>query len=168
MELREEYKQEIEDLKIKMLDAQAFAEKLPCFSSQILRNKYTENFTGRMASKYGDLYYNWGIDRWFYDKAENITNYRGHLKPQYLWVLYINQYSLFGDRYTDTGIHDICKSLDLFFYDVLNTTFYATDEQIIPLLDVLSVWYRGAKEVNAQFAKEQKKRELQKQLENLS
>lgn len=168
MELRAEYKKELEDLEMKMIEAQQFAEKLPCFAEQILNGKYTENFTGRMGSTYGDLHYKWGIERWFYDKKENIANYRGSLKPTYLWVLYINQYSLFGDNYTDTGIHDVCKPLDLFFYDVLNTTFYATDEQIIPLLDALSVWYTNAKEVNTQFAKDKKRRDLEKQLEQLT
>lgn len=167
MELIPEYKQELKDLEMKMIEAQKFAEKLPAFSKQILRNKFTENFTGQIDSSYGGVYYGWGINRYFYDKKENITNYRESLKPQYLWNVYINQYSLFND-YTDTGIHDVCKTLDLFFYDVLNTTFYATDEQIIPLLDALSVWYKNAKDINDQFAKEKKRRHLEKELEKLA
>lgn len=168
MELIAEYKQELEDLEMIMIEAQKFAEKLPVFSKQILRNKFTENFTGKMETSYDGLYYGWGINRYFYDKKENITNYRESIKPQYLWSVYINQYSLFGDNYTDTGIDDVCKPLDLFFYDVLNTTFYATDEQIVPLLDALSAWYKEAKEINAQFAKDKKRRDLEKQLEQLA
>lgn len=167
MKLRDEYKQELADLKAKMLDAQTFAEKFPAFSEKILANKWTAEFTGKMADSYKGLYYPWGIDRWFYNKKENITNYRGDFTPQYLWVIYINQLSVFGEDYADTGIYDLKNSLELFFFDLLNTTFYATDDQIIPLLDSLADWYAKAKPINDEYRKDKKKRDLLKQLEKL-
>lgn len=167
MELIAEYKQELADLENKMIEAQKFADKFPEFRERIIAGKLTKEFTGKMGDKWKGLYLAWGINRWFYQKKENITNYRGEFEPQYLWVIYINQTSIFGDEYTDTGIHDLKNSLDLFFFDVSNTTFYATDDQIMPLLDALADWYAKAKTVNDEYRKEKKKRDLQKQLEKL-
>lgn len=163
-----QYEQELADLKNKMIGAQKFAEKFPAFEKQIIEGKMTKETTGKISSEYKGLYYPWGINRWLYTKKENITNYRDEFEPQYLWNIYINQISIFGEDYTDTGIHDIKNNLDLFFYDVLNTTFYATDDQIIPLLDALAVWYEAAKPINDEHRKDKKKRELMAQLEKLS
>lgn len=167
MELRDEYKQELADLEHKMIEAQKFAEKFPAWSENILANKFTDEFTGQIASTYKGLYYPWGIKRFFYRERDNVTNYRGDFTPQYLWNLYINQLSIFGDNYADTGVYEIHNSVDVFFFDHLNTTFYATDEQIIPLLDALSVWYEKAKAINDEFRKEKKKKDLLAQLEKL-
>ena len=161
-----EYRQEIITLEEKMLDAQEFAEKFPEFSKEILKNKFTKEFTGKMADNYKGLYCGWGINRYFYTKRDNVTNYRGDFEPRYLWIIYINEYSLFKD-YTYSHLYDIKEFVDIFFFDHLNTTFYATDEQIIPLLDALASWYEKAKVINANFLKEKKKKELMEQLEKL-
>lgn len=165
--LRPEYKEELRILEEKMFDAQKFAEKFPVFSEKILAGKFTHEFTGQLSDSYKGLYFGWGIKRYFYREKTNITNCRGDFSPQYLWNIYINQVSLFGD-YTDTGLHDVSKTADVFFFDHLNTTFYAADEQIIPLLDALSVWYDQAKLINSEYRKERKKQELIAQLEKLS
>ena len=152
-QLRLEYEQELAELKLKMLDAQKFAEKFPAFSEKILLNKFDSNFTGEISKKYKTLRFGWGIKRWFYTEKGNITNYRGDFAPQYLWNIYINQYALFGDTYADAGLYEIKNEIDLFFFDALNTTFYATDEQLMPLLDALAAWYEKAKPINDEFRK---------------
>lgn len=167
MKLNPEYTQELIDLEEKMFEAQRFAEKLPAFAENILKNKFTKETTGKIASTYKGLYFPWGINRHFYRARENITNYRGDFDPQYLWSLYINEISLFGDNYTDTGVDEIKDSVDVFFFDHLNTTFYATDDQIIALLDALADWYAKAKEINNEFRKEEQKRKLKAQLDAL-
>jgi hypothetical protein len=167
MELREEYKKELSELKEKMIEAQRFAEKFPDFSENILSNKFTKEFTGRMADRYKGLYYPWGINRWFYRKKENICNFKGDFEPKYLWNIYINQLSIFGDNYTDTGIYEITKTVDVFYFDIRNTTFYATDDEIIPLLNSLADWYKEAQQVNIDFKKEKKKKKLLEELKQL-
>jgi hypothetical protein len=167
MKLRPEYKQELIDLENKMIEAQKFAEKFPAFADRILEYKWTKEFTGEIYDRYKGLYFGWGIKRWFYHEMGNITNYRGDFEPQYLWDIYINQMSIFGDDYTDTGVYDIHRDVDVFFFDRLNTTFYATDDQLMPLLDALADWYEKAKVVNDQHRKEEKKRKLLEQLEKL-
>lgn len=167
MKLREEYKQELTELENKMIEAQKFAERFPAFADRILEYKFTKEFTGEIDNKYKGIYFAWGIKRWFYREKSNITNYRGDFDPQYLWVIYINEINLFGDDYTNTGIEEVKNSIDLFFYDNLNCTFYATDEQIMPLLEALAEWYQKAKPINDEFRKDEKKRKLLAQLEQL-
>lgn len=167
MNIRPEYEKELEDLRIKMLDAQKFAEMFPCFSEKILKNKWGNRTTGKIDDSYGGLYFAWGINRFFYKDRGNITNYRGDFSPLFLWKVYINELSIFGEVYTDTGIDDIKNTVDLFFYDALNCTFYATDKQIVPLLDALAEWYSKAKVINNEYINERKKSELRKQLQKL-
>lgn len=166
-QLLPEYKKELADLKTKMLEAQEFAEKFPVWQDMILSRKLTRSFTGKITDKHKEIRLDWGVNRWFYRERENITNYKGVLEPQYLWNIYINQINLFGNPYQDTCLCDIPKNVDLFFFDSLNNTFYATDDQIIPLLDALSEWYVGARAVNDEARKEAKKADLLKQLERL-
>lgn len=156
--LREEYRKEIKELERKMLDAQKFAEKYPIWEDQILENKYTSEFTGQIANSHKGLYLGWGICRHFYRTSDQLTNYRGDLNPQYLWYVYINQVSIFGDNYADSGLYDIHRKVDVFFFDHLNTSFYATDDQIIALLDELADWYAKAKPINDEYRKELKKK----------
>jgi hypothetical protein len=165
--LRPEYKQEMMDLEQKMLDAQEFAEQFPVFADRILQYKFSKDFTGEIHNLYKGLRFGWGIKRWFYREKQNITNYRGDFSPQYLWVIYINQVDIFGDDYKDTDIGEISRIIDVFFFDHLNTTFYATDNQIMPLLDALADWYAESKVINDEYRKEKKKLELLAQLERL-
>ncbi len=162
-----EYKLELINIENKMLEAQLFAQRFPAFSEKIIRNKFTNDFTGEIASSYKGMYFGWGIKRYFYTKKENIINYKGDFSPQYLWNLYINEYSLFHDERTDTGLRNVANTTEIFFFDQLNTTFYATDVQLMPLLDALSEWYEKAVVINNEFRKEKKKQNLMKQLEDL-
>lgn len=168
MELIPKYKQELVDLEAKMLAAQKFAEKFPAFAEGIIAHKFTEEFTGKIGDRYKGLYYSWGINRYFYREKSNITNYRGDFSPQYLWCVYINQLSIFGDSYVETCLGHIEKEIDLFFYDPLNTNFYATDDQLMGLLDALADWYVSAKVINDQHRIEKKKATLIAELEKLS
>lgn len=167
--LRPEYQAELNELKDKMLSAQRFAEDFPAFADRILEYKFTEEFTGKVADTYKGMRFGWGINRYFYREVKNITNYMGELEPQYLWNIYINQAHLFGEGgYVDTGVRDIKNSVELFFFDQMNSTFYATDEQIISLLDALSEWFEKAKIINGDYKKAKKKNDLLKQLEAIS
>lgn len=85
----------------------------------------------------------WGIGRGLFSQGSRreILNYRKKYHG-YLFCLYINTLTLY-DRHDKYGLPNIIKA-DYFFFDALNTTFYATDEQIEPLLDDLHEWYLSA------------------------
>lgn len=166
--LRPEYEKELEDMRLRMLDAQAFAEKFPAFSDQILSSKMHAGFTGSIAHTYKKMYFGWGINRKHCASRDSVMNYRGEdFSPCYLWYVYINQISLFGDYYTDTGLYSIKDNVPVFFFDASNTTFYATDDQIMAVLDAICDWYEKAKVLNDTYRKEEKKKELLKELEKL-
>ena len=64
-----------------------------------------------------------------------------------MFNIYINTCSLF-DCHCYYGLDDAIKNVEIFHYDRLNTIFYAKDNQITKLLDVLSNWYVKAKKEN--------------------
>lgn len=151
--MRKEYEQELQELKTKMLQAEAFATKLPMFAERILQNKITgfEDYVN-LAESYKGLYFGWGARRGLFDSNTNryVSNYPKDKKyKEYLTNIYINCYSLFNETHVDLGLHNVAKKLDLFFYDSLNSTFYATDEQLPALMEALAEWYKSAVEAMA-------------------
>ena len=75
------------------------------------------------------------------DGENRPTNYTGPMPPTYLFRVYINCYSLFDLSGPQFGLERTVSDLDLFFWDELNTTAYATDDQIGALLEALNHWY---------------------------
>ena len=174
--MRKEYADELKALKNKMIEAEKFAslfEDSPFFKDKILTEKMNPNDSKlSFGNKYKSIPLSWGINRYcFYDQSQAvITNYNQPLKEKiHLFKIYINTYSLFGDLNLNTGIHELAAEIDVFFYDLYNTTFYANDKQIVPLLEKLNEWYEnfldGLKELNRQRKIEETKQLLEK-LEN--
>lgn len=168
--MRKEYKEELETLRKRMEGAEKFAEELPIFSEQILESKHNE--TDDYIS-FGDVYKNiplaWGIKRFLYDGHGRIVmNAKDINYPVYLFNIYINCFNLFGNKFSDCCRENLSKiNFDVFHTDVHNTTFYATDEQIEPLLEKLNAWYlTQLKEINAEYKKRKIER-LKKELEQL-
>lgn len=134
------YLVELKELKEKMIKAEAWAKKMPLFSENILEKKITgeENFL-TYTKQFRDVYFQWGVNRNYYDDRRTITNYRGIVSGHF-WECYINTYNLF-DEHIDNGLSDIENEIPLFFFDSMNSTFYATDKQIEKLLETLNEWY---------------------------
>ena len=166
MDLLPEYEQELLEIRNQMLEAQKFAEKFPAFSDKILKNRWDKTFTGTLSETHKNMYFPWGINRWFYKDKANITNYHGDFEPQYLFNIYINQVRLFGD-YIETGLDHIHNTVDVYFYDRLNRTFYTTDNQLMPVLDAIVDWYEKAKPINLEYQKLKKREQLQRELDAL-
>lgn len=164
--MRKEYKKELEKIKIKMKQAEEFAIKLPIFEKQIISNKYTgnENYL-KFGNSYKKFYTSWGINRGLFssDSQRTITNYKGDY-TEYLWSIYVNCYSLFNNNHK-FGLEEVVKETELFFFDKLNSNFYATDEQITDLLENLNDWYIKAMKENKVFLIEEKYKKAQKNLE---
>lgn len=174
--MRKEYENEIKMLKARMMKAEKFAssfEDSPFFKDKILNEKMNHDHDVlSFGNKYKSIPLSWGINRYcFYDKSQAvITNYKKQLKKKtYLFRIYINAYSLFDDVDMDTGIHELAAEMNVFFYDPYNTTFYANDKQIVPLLEKLNEWYvnflDGLKELKHQRKIKETKQLLEK-LEN--
>ena len=165
--MKDEYLKELKQLKIKMIEAEKFAEKIPVFAGQILDYKYTGNENWiKFGEKYKDTYFGWDINRGLYqsDTSRNITNYTGKSYTEFLFNIYINCYSIFGHHH-NFGLDSLVKKNEVFFYDNLNSTFYATDEQVISLLDKLNNWYIDAKKENKVLFHNKKIEEATKQKE---
>ena len=144
--MREEYEKELKDLTYKMEKAEAFAKELPLFSKEILYDKLQSDALWiKFGSKYKGVYFDWGINRVAYETGtiRTVTNYRGDAYKASLFCIYVNTLSMY-DSHEEFGLGEICDKVPLFFYDKLNTTFYATDSQIEELLNALADWHSNA------------------------
>lgn len=165
--MRKEYKEALEQIKIRMEEAERFAEKLPVFSERILNDKYTGNENWiQFGEKYKDIYLNWGINRGLYQSgtSRNVTNYGKGSYTEFLFCIYINSVSLFDQHY-DFNLTDVGEKTPVFFYDKVNSTFYATDEQITGLLEELNNWYLKARKENDKLLAKRKIKKAQEDLE---
>lgn len=146
--MRKEYENELSELRKRMEGAETFATTLPHFEGTIISNKYdgTEDYI-RFGEKYDGMPFPWGISRGRYRDGTGrmLLNYgESSNYDEYLFSLYINTLVLY-DSHNEYGLEKIADDVDVFYYDNLNSTFYATDDQIMPLLDSLSEWYQKAK-----------------------
>lgn len=152
-----EFQKELNDLKSKMLKAQKFAEKLQIFSRTILEYKFSggEHWL-EFGKNYKSIYLAWGIRRGFFDSNSDrrISNCKAD-HQEYLFSIYINSLSLF-DTHHNFGLYEALKGVDIFFSDVLNTTFYVKDEHIEHFLNTLNDWYLDARKQNV-FLREQER-----------
>ena len=135
--MREEYQKELDQLKAKMEAAEELAEQLPYFKDLILKKKLGVGSV-HLGRSYKKLYLDCEIRRFKYDSAkdETPTNYEGDCKEE-LWFVYINTLSIY-DSHEKYGLNKLAEKV--FYYDAINTTFYAKTEELIPLLDALVEW----------------------------
>lgn len=166
--MRQEYLDELKALEEKMQKAEKFAEKLPVFSEQILRQKLTG---GEDWMKYSERYKKipliWGINRGFYrhDSNRYVMNYpKDKEYSLHLFNVYINSVSLFN-THQEFGLYQYLKDVDIFFADEMNTTFYVTDENIEAFLEALNTWYGDATEKLKKHRLQEQEAELKKKLE---
>ena len=137
----EDFEKEIQDLKEKMDKAKEFAEMLPVFSDEILSRKLDTTFTGTIQKRYKNIYFDWGINRYFYQDNKNITNCDKEIKNTYLFNIYINSLSLY-DSHENYGLKEL--NIPCFFFDKINTTFYIEEKDIEAALEMLNDWYNQA------------------------
>ena len=155
--MRQEYIDELEKLRIQMEEAEKFAEKLPLFDKKILAYKYTGDEEWiKFGEQYKKILLNWGINRGLYqsDSRRTITNYDKGSYTEFLFNIYLNSCSLF-DCHCNFGLEEVLKTVDIFFFDKLNTTIYATDLQIEPLLEALNAWYIKARDENIKLRQQE-------------
>lgn len=166
--MNEKYEKELKDLRERMVQAEAFAEKVPHFADIILNNKYSMcDEWIKFSDSYKGMPFPWGINRGHYRSGTNryILNLREE-HDCYLWNVYINTLTLY-DEHEKFGLYDIVNDVDVFFLDEANSYFYATDKQIIPLLDRLVEWYNAALSNIKEYRNKLRIDELKKELQRL-
>jgi hypothetical protein len=141
--LRKEYESELDALRVKMLKAQSFAEKIPAFANFILDNKLTEDQSFiNWGCRYKDLWLGHDIYRHIYSGGDVPLNYKGTYEGA-LTRIYINSYTLF-DTNDHFGLELIAHSENCFWHDELNAIFYATDDKLEGLMNDICDWYQTA------------------------
>ncbi len=138
--MNEEYREELRLLKVKMEKAEEFAKKVPLFAEKILKEKITgEEAWHKYIDSYKRLTTYHGVFRGYFKTGTSryITNLNEH--DGYYWTLYINTLGEYNSH-AKYGLNEVKDLVDVFFYDISNSTFYCTDEQIEPLLETLNEW----------------------------
>jgi len=164
--MREEYKKELAELKVRMEKAEKFAEKLPIFTNRIIERKITGEEKGiDFGSYYKNLPLTGGISRCFHNTTKNITNYSStEIINKYLFHVYFNTFYLY-DSHEKYGIEKLADKA--FFFDSLNTTFYVEDEDIESFLNAACLWYEEAKKKAQKHKQEIRVKQLKKELREL-
>jgi hypothetical protein len=160
-----EYEKKLKEFKEKLIKAQQFAEKLPCFSDLIIKNIMTEESYSQFGFQYKTLILNWQPTRSEYDTkvSRTITNKEGEYGPIMLTKIYINTVSLFGHGTTIKAPSNI----ECYFFDAINSTYYATDKELEYVLDSLVKWHKDSIVQNKKDQQLRKLKEAEKKLQLL-
>lgn len=145
--MRKEYEDELKKLKLRMLKAESFAERVPLFKDKILSEKITgEEDWFLFCNSYKNLNTHNGIKRGHFvsGTSRSMTNFHDE-HDCYCWTIYINTLGEYGSH-AKYGLKDIFKDVSVFYFDGLNSTFYCTDAEIENLLEALNEWVIKARE----------------------
>lgn len=144
-----------------------FAALIPLFSESILLNKVEGDDYFRLADRYKETYFAWGIN-WQTNKSCNHP--RKLPMPQGLVNVSINCMSMFDDDVyteTNTSINKLATDVACYYYDDLNSSFYFLPEQLEAGLDKINDWYVTTKGSVDGILKQKKIEKLQAELNGL-
>ena len=157
--------QKIEKMKDKLELVEKFANKIPVCADYIINNEIVENKHNKIGDKYKSIWFTWGLNRGIYDKKiRTITNCELDYSSKTLTCVYINSIELY-DRNNKYGLEKLADNV--FFYDKVNSTFYATDDELEPLLEALNEWYIKALELACKDNKKDKLEKLEKEKQRI-
>lgn len=146
----------------------AFAALLPLFRNRIISEELTGESYAKLSDYAGRVYCAWGVN-WH---TNTPTNYPTENHSQGGFVnVYINTYSLFGDKlasFASQKLGEVLPSIEVHFYDALNSTFYFLPHEAEDGLKKLEAWYLGAKAQCDAHLKRMRVEELKLELEKLS
>lgn len=155
-------------LKAKYEKVTAFAALLPMFQSRIISDELTGESYAKLSDYAGKLYCAWGVN-WY---TNTPTNYRQESHSQVSFVnVYINSYALFGDKlssFASQKLAEVLPSIDVHFYDALNSTFYFLPHEAEAGLKKLEEWYLDTKKACDAQLKKMRVEELQRELAGLT
>ena len=155
-------------MKAKYEKVTAFAALLPMFRGWIISDELTGESSAKLSDYAGKLYCAWGVN-WY---TNTPTNYPQEVHSQVGFVnVYINTYALFGDKlsgFSSQKLGEVLPSIEVHFYDALNSTFYFLPHEAEAGLKKLEEWYLDTKaQCDAQL-KKLRVEELKRELEGLS
>lgn len=148
-------------------DCTEFAALIPLFAKQIIESEVTGEGYLRLADRYKQTYFAWGIN-WQTNKG--INHPKELSMPRGLINIYINSLSMFGDEVcyeTNASLHQLAKVVDCYYYDGLNSSFYFLPEQIEAGLELINDWYVKTKGSIDGILKQKKIAKLQAELAGL-
>ncbi|WP_395055233.1 hypothetical protein [Polaromonas sp.] len=168
MELNEKLVEKLAATKAKYEKVTAFAALLPLFKDRIISDELTGESYAKLSDYVGQMYCAWGVS-WY---TNTPTNYPEEKHSQVGFVnVYINSISLFGDKLYDFArqkLDEVLPSIDVHFYDAMNSNFYFLPHEAEAGLKKLEAWYLDTKaQCDAQL-KKLRVAELQRELEGLS
>jgi hypothetical protein len=165
IKLLPEYEMKLKQLKENMLKAQEFAEKLPCLAEYIIKHMICDAPYVNLGNKYKSIPLHWGVYRKEYssESSSKVTNMQGSYGPVVLTHVYINTYSLFGDN----NNVEMPKDMTCYFFDKLNSVYYATDDQLESMLERLNDWYVASLITNKENQRISKIEKAERELQRL-
>ena len=137
--MRQDYRNKLRDMRIRLEKAELFAERSPVFAEQILESLLTGEETWQRFYK-KDSALLAGVTRGHFTSGTNlcVTNCNKKYDVD-LFKIYVNSLTEYSSM-KEYGLCDIPETVPVFFYDKINSTFYCTDEQIGLLLEALNAW----------------------------
>ncbi len=146
----------------------AFAALLPMFKGRIISEELTGESYAKLSDYAGKLYCAWGVS-WY---TNTPTNYPEQKHSQVGFVnVYINSISLFGVKLYDFAsqkLGEVLPSIDVHFYDAMNSNFYFLPHEAEAGLKKLEAWYLDTKAQCDAHLKKMRVEELKRELEGLS
>jgi hypothetical protein len=167
MKLYPEHKKMVREYIKRLYAVQELAEELPYFKDYIVGQSLTHtngtDFSNAVSKK---VYLPHGLRR--YLGKGNPHGYDGVKIKGYYWNLYINCLSTYN-RHENYDLFKMVEEsgVELIYMDKTNSTFYCRDKSIGQLIEVLSSWYKQAKERAKVDFKREKLEKLKKELEDL-
>lgn len=148
--------------------------ELPEFAS-VIAGHYNENevFSGSLGSNYKGMYFAWGLQyyEYFGNTGRVPTNFQGSFTEEKgLICVYINNLTLFDEdcySFSHQELGKIVQSINCFYYDDMNTTFYFEPKELMAGLDVLVSWYNQVRVKTDSIKKAKDIERLEQQLNKL-
>lgn len=141
---------------------------LPLFQGRIISDELTGESYAVLSNHAGKLYCAWGVN-WYTNTPTNYPQ-KSHTEVGFVNV-YINSYDLFGDKlysFASQKLGEVLPSIEVHFYDALNSTFYFLPHEAEAGLKKLEAWYLDTKAQCDAHLKKLRVEELQRELAGLS
>lgn len=145
----------------------AFAKLLPLFSDEIVVYEFTGERCCTLTGRYKSIGFPWGVN-WYVNRPTNFPE--DEKFHEGLVNVYINCMTLFHEdiyHVAQKELWEAMKDVSCYYTDVLNSTFYFKPDEIEAGLEALNSWYVKVKNSTQDYLKEQKRKQLQAQLQEL-
>jgi hypothetical protein len=158
----------LEKFEIEYQQVTAFAKLLPLFADRIIDCEFTGDRYCNLTDRYKLIGFPWGVN-WYVNRPTNFPEDEEYHEG--LVNVYINCLTLFHDdlyHLAQKELWEAMKDVPCYYTDILNSTFYFKPNEIEVGLEALNAWYIKVKDSTQDYLKEQKRKKLLKELEQLN